>query len=191
MLIPFRGQYPHIDPDVFIAPTATIIGQVTVSTGASIWFGTVIRGDVDKITIGSHTNIQDNCVLHVDPGMPLAIGDCVTVGHRCVLHGCHIGNSAVIGMGSLVLNGAIVGEQSLVAAGSVVTEATVIPPRTLVAGSPARVKRELQPEEIERYRQLNRSYCHLAHVYRNAYITLSPSNNPAPRRGSPPPCAEL
>ena len=140
---------PVIDPSVYIAPTATVIGKVTIGKSSSVWFNTVVRGDVDTITIGEETNIQDLTMLHVDAGEPLVIGNRVTVGHRCILHGCKIGNNCLVGMGATVMNGAVIGEGCVIAAGAVILENTEIPPYSLVAGIPGKVKRTFEPSVIE------------------------------------------
>jgi carbonic anhydrase/acetyltransferase-like protein (isoleucine patch superfamily) len=144
-LIEEYGDFkPSIGEDVYIAPTASVIGDVVLEAGASVWHGAVVRGDVWKISIGELTNIQDGCVCHVTTGGPdLAIGSRVTVGHRAVLHSCTVGDGCLIGMGAIVLDGAVIGEESIVAAGSVVLEGTRVPPRSLVVGVPAEVKKEV------------------------------------------------
>jgi carbonic anhydrase/acetyltransferase-like protein (isoleucine patch superfamily) len=133
----------------FIADNATVVGRVRFGTEVSVWFGAVIRGDNDDIDIGARSNIQDGCVLHVDPGKPLTIGEGVTVGHKVMLHGCSIGDNALIGIGSTILNGAQIGANSIVGAKSLVTENKVYPPGSLILGAPARVARELRAEEVE------------------------------------------
>lgn len=122
----------------YVADTAVIIGKVRIKSGASIWFGAVLRGDNEWIEIGERTNIQDNCTLHTDPGFPLTVGNGCTVGHNAILHGCVIGNSTLIGMGAIVLNGAKVGSNCIVGAGALVGEKMIVPDNTLVVGSPAR-----------------------------------------------------
>src|SRR6267378_646463 len=149
MIRPFRGIHPQIHPTAFIADSAQVIGDVHVGEQASIWFGTVARGDMFYIRIGDRTNVQDNCVLHTRTGELLTIlEDEVTVGHSVTLHGCYVEHGALIGIGSIVLDDARVGAQSLVAAGSLISPGTVIPPRSLVMGIPARVKRPLSDEEV-------------------------------------------
>lgn len=131
----------------WIAPNAHVIGDVTLGDEASVWFGTVIRGDVDRIVIGERTNIQDQSVLHTDDGIRLSIGDGVTVGHQAMLHGCTIGDGSLIGIGATVLNHAVVGRQSLVGAHALVTEGKQFPDGVLIMGAPARVVRELDDDE--------------------------------------------
>jgi carbonic anhydrase/acetyltransferase-like protein (isoleucine patch superfamily) len=137
------GITPNIDPSAFIAPNATVIGNVIVGKNSSVWFNTVIRADFEQIRIGEDSNIQDLTMCHADTGKPLVIGNRVTVGHNCVVHGCIVEDDCLIGMGVVVMNGAVVGKGSIVAAGSVVLENTVIPPNSLVTGAPAKVKRSL------------------------------------------------
>jgi carbonic anhydrase/acetyltransferase-like protein (isoleucine patch superfamily) len=136
------------DGEYWIAPNAVVIGHVILKKNASIWFGAVLRGDNDPITIGENSNVQDNSVLHTDAGSPLIIGDNVTVGHNVTLHGCQIGDGSLIGMGAIVLDGARIGRNCLVGAGALVTERKEIAPNSMVLGSPARVVRELTPEEV-------------------------------------------
>jgi carbonic anhydrase/acetyltransferase-like protein (isoleucine patch superfamily) len=147
MFISYRGKTPDVHPTAFVADGAKIIGDVTVGERSTVWFNTVLRGDIAPIRIGRETSIQDCSVGHVDEGQPLIVGDRVTVGHGAIIHGCTIGDDALIGMGAVVLSGAKVGEGALVAAGAVVRENAVIPPRTLVAGVPAKPIRELTEEE--------------------------------------------
>src|SRR5712691_5381697 len=149
MIRPFRGVHPQIHATAFIADSAQVIGDVHVGQQASIWFGTVARGDMFYIRIGDRTNVQDNCVLHTRTGeKPTILEDEVTVGHNVTLHGCYIEQGSLIGIGSIVLDDARVGARSLIAAGSLITPATIIPPQSLVMGSPARVKRGLTEEEV-------------------------------------------
>ena len=149
MIRPFRGIHPQIHPTAFIADSAQVIGGVHVGEQASIWFGTVVRGDMFHIRIGHRTNVQDNCVLHTRTGeKPTILEDEVTVGHSVTLHGCYVEHGSLIGIGSIVLDDVRVGRQSLVAAGSLISPGTIIPPRSLVMGSPGRVKRPLTDEEV-------------------------------------------
>lgn len=151
LLREFHGKQPRLGQNVFAADDVSIIGDVEIGNDVSLWFGTVLRGDVHFIRIGSRTNIQDNCVLHVTMGkFPTIVAEEVTIGHAAIVHGCTVKRGALIGMGSRVLDGAVVGECALVAAGTVVSEGMVVPPRTLVAGVPAKVKRPLTDAEIER-----------------------------------------
>ena len=140
---------PQVADDAWVAPGATIVGHVTLQPGASIWYGAVVRADNAPIVIGPDSNLQDNVSAHVDPGFPLTVGARVSVGHNAVLHGCTIEDDVLVGMSATVMNGAHVGSGSLIAAGAVVTQGAVIPPRSLVAGVPAKVRRELTDEELE------------------------------------------
>jgi carbonic anhydrase/acetyltransferase-like protein (isoleucine patch superfamily) len=147
LVVDFDDRRPDIDRAAWAAPGCTIVGSVRLAPGASVWYGSVLRGDTEDISIGAGSNIQDGCVVHADPGFPAVVGSRVSVGHRAVLHGCTIEDDVLIGMGALVLNGARIGSGSLVAAGAVVLEGTVVPSGSLVAGLPARVRRELSEDE--------------------------------------------
>lgn len=140
-------KMPVIDPTVYVAAGAVVTGDVTIGADAGVWPGAVIRGDSSSIAIGARSNIQDNCVLHADPGNPLTIGENVTVGHACILHGCTVRDGVLVGMGSIVLDGAVLEAGCMVGAGSLVTGGTVIPAGTLAFGRPARVVRPLTDEE--------------------------------------------
>ena len=137
---------PQIDASAWIAPNATVIGDVRLAANASIWWNAVLRGDNDPITIGENTNIQDGSVLHTDEGVPLTIGRDVTVGHMVMLHGCTIGDGSLIGIGAIVLNRAVIGKNCLIGANTLIPEGKVIPDRSLVMGSPGKVVRELTDE---------------------------------------------
>ncbi|ACB83707.1 gamma carbonic anhydrase family protein [Natranaerobius thermophilus] len=147
MLHEFKGKYPDISEDVFVADGTQIIGDVTIAEGASVWFNSVIRADLDIVEIGRKTNIQDGSICHVDTNEPLKVGDYVTVGHGAILHGCTIANNTLIGMGATVLNGATVGENCIIGAGTLIPEGKEIPPNSLVVGVPGKVVRELSQEE--------------------------------------------
>jgi carbonic anhydrase/acetyltransferase-like protein (isoleucine patch superfamily) len=150
MIIPVNGIYPKIHQTAWIAPTATIIGDVHIGEGCSIWFGTVIRGDVFPIRIGKQTNIQDNCVLHATyKKCGVVLGDRVTVGHQVILHGCHVGDGTLVGMGSILMDNAHVGKRSIVGAGSLVTEEARFEDETLILGRPAIAKRKVKPAELK------------------------------------------
>lgn len=140
---------PQVADDAWVAPGATVVGDVTLGAGASVWYGAVVRADNAPITIGAESNLQDNVSAHVDTGFPLTVGARVSVGHNAVLHGCTIEDDVLVGMSATVMNGARVGSGSLIAAGAVVTQGAVIPPRSLAAGIPAKVRRELSDEELE------------------------------------------
>lgn len=142
------GRIPALDPGAWLAPGSTVIGDVTLAAGASVWYGAVLRADNAPIVIGRDSNLQDNVSAHVDPGYPLTVGARVSVGHNAVLHGCTIEDDVLIGMSATIMNGARIGSGSLVAAGGLVTQGTVVPPRSLVAGVPAKVRRPLTDEEL-------------------------------------------
>jgi carbonic anhydrase/acetyltransferase-like protein (isoleucine patch superfamily) len=141
------GREPKVDAEAFVAPTASVIGDVTLEAGASVWYGAVVRGDVERISVGAQSNIQDNCTLHADPGFPVTIGARVSVGHNAVVHGATVEDDCLVGMGATVLNGAVIGAGSLVAAQALVPQGMRVPPGSLVAGVPAKVRRELTEEE--------------------------------------------
>src|ERR1700754_2765741 len=149
--LPADGQY-------FIAETATVIGNVRLKSNASVWFGSVLRGDNELIEIGEGSNVQDNCTFHTDPGFPLTIGKNCTIGHNVILHGCTIEDGALVGMGSIVMNGARIGRNSIVGAGSVITEGKQFPENSLIIGAPARVIRTLDPEQVVKMGGAARSY---------------------------------
>src|ERR1700753_1093085 len=144
------GQAPELpsDGNYFIAETATVIGKLRLLEGASVWFGAVLRGDNEWIEIGEGSNVQDNSTCHTDPGFPLTIGKNCTVGHNVILHGCTIGDGALVGMGSIVMNGAKIGRGSVVGAGAVITEGKEFPEHSLIIGAPARVIRTLDPAQV-------------------------------------------
>lgn len=156
MIMPYQGITPDIATSTFIAPSADIIGDVSIGEGSSVWFNCVIRGDVNIIRIGKNTNIQDLSMLHVthytkedkSDGSPTIIGDNVTIGHHVMIHGCTIENTCLIGMSSTILDGAVIGEESIVGAGSLVTKGKKFPPRSLIMGNPAKWVRTLTDEEV-------------------------------------------
>lgn len=152
-LLPFDGRYPALDETAWVAPGATVVGDVRLGERASVWYGAVLRGDTDPITVGDRTNIQDGAVLHADPGFPATVGAGCVVGHRAILHGCTIEDGCLIGMNATVLNGARIGAGSVVGAGAVVPEGREFPPRSLILGIPAKQAGEVsedQVREIER-----------------------------------------
>lgn len=140
-ILPKNGDY-------WVAPGARLVGNVTLEDGASVWFGSVLRADNEPINVGKETNIQEDCICHVDPGFPLIIGANCTIGHKAILHGCTIGDSSLIGMGATILNGAKIGRNCLIGAGALVTENSVVPDGTLMIGAPAKPKRLLTDDEI-------------------------------------------
>ena len=152
--------------DWFVAPSASVIGEVHLGHDASVWFGAVIRGDLEPIRIGAGTNIQDNSVLHTDMGAPLVIGDHVTVGHKVMLHGCHIGDNALIGIGSVILNDSRIGKNCIVGANTLVTEGKEYPDGVLLIGAPAMVARDVTAQEIEEMQEAARRYVENGRRYR-------------------------
>ena len=147
LVVPFAGNSPFVPESAWVAPNATLVGRVTLGERASVFYGAVLRADVDAITIGDDTNIQDNVTMHCDSGVPTTLGERISVGHGAILHGCTVEDDCLIGMGATVLNGAVIGTGSLVAAGAVVLEGTIVPAGSLVAGVPGKVRRELTDEE--------------------------------------------
>jgi carbonic anhydrase/acetyltransferase-like protein (isoleucine patch superfamily) len=166
-MITYKGHIPDLACTAYVAHGAVLVGQVTVGDLSSVWFNAVIRGDNEPIRIGTRSNVQDGCVVHTDPGFPCVIGDLVTVGHNVVLHGCTIEDGATVGMGATVLNGATVGEGALVAANALVLEGFRVPPHTLVAGVPAKVRRELEPADVGRFWQNAEGYVAKGQIYRS------------------------
>lgn len=154
-----------VAPTVYIAPGATVLGDVTIGPQASIWFGAVIRGDTEKIRIGSRTNIQDLCVLHADAGFPCTLGEGVTVGHGAIVHGATVEDDVMIGMKAVIMNGARVGRGSIVAVGAVITEGTEIPPGSIVMGQPGKVKRPAEDRDLARIRHAGEHYVAAARTY--------------------------
>jgi gamma-carbonic anhydrase len=164
----YQGKSPRFGERVFVAENAAIVGDVEVGNDCSIWFGTTVRGDIHFIRIGSRTNIQDNCAVHVTTDdWPVVIAEEVTIGHGAIVHGCTIHRGALIGMGSRVLDGAVIGESALVGAGALVPEGMKVPPRTLVVGVPARVKRTLTEDELARLHQSWQNYVQYKETYLN------------------------
>jgi gamma-carbonic anhydrase len=167
-LFEFNGRYPKIDKGVFIAPTAVIIGDVTIGEGSSIWFGAVLRGDFGPIHIGKSTSIQDNCVVHVT-NKGTRIGDNNTVGHGAIIHNCTVGNRNVIGMNAVVLDDAVIEDECVIAAGSVVSAGTRIPSRNLAAGIPAKIKKELSGDSLWWVQESSKEYSELIKKYDASY----------------------
>ncbi|MEP6925576.1 MAG: gamma carbonic anhydrase family protein [Pyrinomonadaceae bacterium] len=166
MIKTFRSKSPKIHETAFIAETAVVIGDVEIGEQSSIWYGSVLRGDVNFIRIGSRTNVQDGSIIHVTTAIfPTILEDEVTVGHRVTLHGCYVESNCLIGIGAILLDGVRIGANSLVAAGSLVTPNTQIPPRSMVMGSPAKVRRELSDEEIENLKYFSKNYVELTKSY--------------------------
>ena len=143
----FLRRQPKLGKNVFIAKNATVIGDVTLGAHASVWYGAVLRGDINRIVVGHHSNVQDNAVLHLADDFPCLLGNWVTVGHSAIVHACKVGDEVLVGMGAVVLDGAVIGKQSLIGAKALVTQGTKIPPGSLVLGAPAKVVRKLTKEE--------------------------------------------
>ncbi|MFD0313566.1 gamma carbonic anhydrase family protein [Streptomyces flavalbus] len=162
------GKDPKVDAEAFVAPTASVIGDVTLHAGASVWYGAVLRGDVERITVGAGSNVQDNCTLHADPGFPVTVGERVSIGHNAVVHGATVEDDCLVGMGATVLNGAVIGAGSLVAAQALVPQGMRVPPGSLVAGVPAKVRRELTEEERQGVSLNGAVYADLAEAHRGA-----------------------
>src|SRR5262249_9598414 len=168
MIRPYKGMVPQVAPSAFIEASAQLIGDVHIGEDSSVWFNCVIRGDVHHIRIGNNTNVQDGSIVHVTSGrFPAIIGDRVTIAHGVILHGCTVMDRSLVGIGSIVLDVVTIGEQSIVAAGSLVTPGTVVPPRSLVMGSPARVRRQVTDEEIDWIDTHWKSYVE----YKNSYLS--------------------
>ncbi len=165
MIISFEGKKPQINPEAFIAESATLIGEVIVMKNASIWYNVVLRGDIAPIIIGEDTSVQDGSVIHCSAGMPTRVGNKVTIGHQVVLHACQIEDHSLIGIGAIVLDGAKVGEYSVIGAGALVTPGTQVPPRTMMMGIPARVVRTLTDEEILEIENHGKGYVELIKKY--------------------------
>jgi carbonic anhydrase/acetyltransferase-like protein (isoleucine patch superfamily) len=168
VILAIDGRVPQIAEDAYVAPTAAVIGDVVLASQASVWFGAVLRGDVERLTIGRGTNIQDNSVLHSDPGAPLTLGDGVTVGHLVTLHGCSVGDGSLIGIGAVVMNHARIGARCIVGAGALVTEGKEFPDGVLIIGSPAKAARDLKDEELARMAGNAQRYMDRALQYRRA-----------------------
>jgi carbonic anhydrase/acetyltransferase-like protein (isoleucine patch superfamily) len=162
----------NIHPSAYIAPTAAVMGDVTLREDASVWYHTVVRGDMAPIVIGAQSNIQDGSVVHVDEGVPCTVGERVGVGHRVILHGCTVGDDCLIGMGSVLLNGVIIGSGSVVAAGAVIPEGMQVPNRSLVMGVPGRIVRPVDPQLAERIAATWRHYVEEARAHRAGRYVL-------------------
>ncbi|MCC3376509.1 gamma carbonic anhydrase family protein [Cohnella sp. REN36] len=167
MFIRYEDQYPRLASGIYVAEGAKIVGNVTIGEDSSVWFNAVLRGDLAPIVIGRRCNIQDGVVGHVNTDQPLLLEDGVSVGHAAIVHGCKIGKGTLIGMGAIVLNGAEIGEYALVGAGAIVTERQVIPPYTLCLGTPAKVVRELNEQDLQRMQRTADSYVSKGKQYAN------------------------
>jgi carbonic anhydrase/acetyltransferase-like protein (isoleucine patch superfamily) len=180
MIRPYKGRWPKLGERVYVDASAQVIGDVELGDHASVWMNAVVRGDVNGIRIGRGTNVQDNCVLHVTADHRTELAEEVTVGHSVTLHGCRIGSRCLIGIGAIVLNGADVGEESVVAAGSLVPEGMKVPARSLVMGTPAKVRRPVTEEERQGLRRLAEDYL----GFKEAYLEDSAMAPAAPQGGS-------
>lgn len=167
LIVTVRGKSPDVHEEAWVAPNASLIGQVRLAARVSVWYSATLRAEAEPIDIGAGTNIQDGVVIHVDPEFPVRVGSCVSVGHNAVLHGCTVGDGALIGMGAIVLNGALIGAGSLVAAGALIPQGAVIPPHSLVAGVPGRVRRELSDAELAHNRENALVYERLTELHRD------------------------
>lgn len=161
-----KDHTPAIDADAWVAPGATVVGDVRLAADASVWFGAVIRADNEPIQIGRGSNVQENAVLHVDPGVPMVIGERVTIGHQAMLHGCTIGDESLVGIQAVILNGATIGRHCLVGAGALVTEGKQFPDGSLIIGTPAKVARALTEAEIDGLRRSADSYVERSKAFR-------------------------
>ena len=158
MLLPFGGKVPRNEGAVFVAPNATVLGDVVLGPGSSVWYGAVLRGDDGTLTLGENTNVQDNAVLHCDPGGAVTLGKNVTVGHCALVHGCTVGDGSLIGMHATLLNHCVVGKNCIIGAGALVPEGMVIPDDSVAVGIPARVIKKITPEQLEHNRANAASY---------------------------------
>jgi carbonic anhydrase/acetyltransferase-like protein (isoleucine patch superfamily) len=166
-ILPFQGRWPRIDPSAWIAPGATVVGDVEIGRDASVWYGCVLRGDVHSIRVGARTNLQDLCVLHVTKDrFPCVVGDEVTVGHRAVVHGCRVGDGALVGIGAVVLDGAELGPLAWLAAGALLAPGAAIASRMLAVGTPAKAARELREDELAGQRERTLEYVRTAARHR-------------------------
>ena len=161
---------PKIDPQSWIAPDAALMGNVEIACNVSIWWGATLRGDMDLLSIGENTNIQDGTVVHTDPGIPVVIGKNVTVGHRVILHGCTVGDLCLIGMGAILLDGVVIGNESIVGAGSVVTPGKHFPARSLIMGTPAKVVKEVTEAQVLEMQASWKRYVALKNEYHRARV---------------------
>ena len=167
-MITVDGHRPQIDPAAWVAPGAVVAGRVTIGAETGVWYTAVVRADLESVTVGEGTSLQDGTVVHADPGFPASIGSGVTVGHRAVVHGCTVEDDCLVGMGAVILNGATIGSGSVVAAGAVVSQGVVIPPGSLVAGVPGKVRRETTEDERTMIAASAATYRHLLGVHRDA-----------------------
>lgn len=158
---------PRIDPEAWLAPDATLIGAVSVAAEASVWFGAILRGDNEPITIAARSNVQDGCVFHTDPGFPLVVEEDCTIGHRVILHGCHIGAGSLVGMGATILNGARIGPRCLIGANALITEGKEFEEGSMILGSPAKAVRKLSEKDLQMLEAGKLSYLNRSKRYRS------------------------
>jgi carbonic anhydrase/acetyltransferase-like protein (isoleucine patch superfamily) len=170
MIIALDDRSPIVPASAWVAPSAVLVGSVELGEGASVFYGAVLRAENESIVVGPRSNVQDNCVFHVDEGHPITLGEGVTVGHGAIIHGATIGDFVLVGMGATVMNGADIGDEVLIAAGAVVTEGTGVPPRSLVAGVPAKVRRGLTDAEVEQVRGSAGIYEGLREMHRRGVV---------------------
>jgi carbonic anhydrase/acetyltransferase-like protein (isoleucine patch superfamily) len=171
-LYAIEGKRPTLADDVWVAPSADVIGDARLGEGASVWFGAVIRADNTPILVGARTNIQEGAMLHSDPGAPLHVGDGCTIGHHAILHGCTIGNNVLVGMGATILNNAVIGDNCLIGANALVAEGKVFPAGSLVVGAPAKAVRELSPEAIAGLKMSAAAYAAKQRVYAESLMLV-------------------
>ncbi|TAK90047.1 MAG: gamma carbonic anhydrase family protein [Burkholderiaceae bacterium] len=169
----FENRIPAIDGSAFVADSASVIGSVTLAAGSSVWFGAVIRGDNEPITVGENSNVQEGTTLHTDPGFPCTIGNSVTIGHQAMLHGCTVGDGSLIGIQAVVLNGAVIGKNCLIGAGALVTEGKHIPDNSLVLGSPSKIVRQLGAEDFARMQRNAEVYVRKAQAFKKSLKKIS------------------
>jgi carbonic anhydrase/acetyltransferase-like protein (isoleucine patch superfamily) len=167
-ILSYRGKQPQLGRDVFVAGSAQVIGEVVIGDESSVWFGSVLRGDINRVVVGHHTNIQDLSVCHVADEQACLVGNYVTVGHRSILHGCTVGDEVLVGMGAVVMNGVVVGEQSIIGAAALLTEGLQVPAGSLVYGSPAKVISRLGEKERRAIKSWAEKYCRVAANHRVA-----------------------
>lgn len=162
-------KQPEIHESVFVAPTATVVGNVRIGARSSVFFGAVIRSELDEIVIGEGTNIQDNCVVHIERGIPVHVGNGCTIGHSAIVHSCTVGDNTLVGMGAIILNGAVVGKNCIIGAGALIPQNAVIPDGSLVVGMPGKVRRSVTEEEIATNRASAKMYMEEATEYKEMY----------------------
>ena len=169
----FEDRIPDVDSSAFVADSASVIGSVKLGMGSSVWYGAVIRGDNEPISVGQNSNVQEGSTLHTDPGFPCTIGSNVTIGHQAMLHGCTVGDGSLIGIQAVVLNGAVIGKQCLIGAGALITEGKQIPDRSLVLGSPGKVVRQLTDEDLARMQRNAEVYVRKAQAFKKSLKKIS------------------